>query len=92
MQSQRKQIAPSPFLDATPAIACPRPVKAYCYQTCIRPTLEYASTVWDPTTKQNIYKLEMVQRRAARYVQSAWRCGGPRFDQSRIRTNLEPRR
>ena len=51
---------------------CPRPVKAYCYQTYVRPTLEYASTVWDPTSKQNIYKLEMVQRRAARYVQSDW--------------------
>ena len=53
---------------------CPRPVKAYCYQNYVRPTLEYASTVWDPTTKQNINKLEMVQRRAARYVYSNWRC------------------
>ena len=51
---------------------CPRPVKAYCYQTYVRPTLEYAFTVWDPTTKQNINKFEMVQMRAARYVQSVW--------------------
>ena len=55
---------------------CPRQVKAYCYQTYVRPTLEHASTVWDPTTKQNINKLEMVQRRAARYVQSDWRRHG----------------
>ena len=53
---------------------CPRPVKAYCYQTYVRPTLEYTSTVWDLITKQNINKLEMLQRRAARYVPSDWRC------------------
>ena len=34
----------------------------------IRPSLEYACTVWDPYTQGNIYKLEMVQRRAARFV------------------------
>ena len=52
---------------------CPKPVKSYCYETYVRPTLEYASTVWDPTTKHNINKMEMVQRRAARYVHSDWR-------------------
>lgn len=30
--------------------------------------MEYASTVWDPYTKQNRDRVEMVQRRAARYV------------------------
>ena len=52
---------------------CPRPVKSYCYETYVRPTLEYASTVCDPTTKHNINKLGMLQRRAARYVHSDWR-------------------
>ena len=52
---------------------CPRPVKSYCYETYVRPTLEYAFTVWDPTTKHSINKLEMVQRRAARYVHRDWR-------------------
>jgi len=33
-----------------------------------RPILEYACTVWYPYHEQNIYKLEMVQRRAARFV------------------------
>ena len=28
---------------------------------------------WDPTTKHNINKMEMVQRRAVRYVHSDWR-------------------
>ena len=30
--------------------------------------MEYASCVWDPYTNTNIKKLEMVQRRAARFV------------------------
>jgi hypothetical protein len=34
----------------------------------IRPKEEYNSAVWDPYTKENIDKLERVQRRAARYV------------------------
>ena len=34
----------------------------------IRPTLEYACVAWDPYTKENINKLEMVQQRAARFV------------------------
>ena len=29
---------------------------------------EYASTVWDPHTQKNIHKLDMIQRRAARYA------------------------
>ena len=48
--------------------SCPRPVKEYCYKAYIRPQLEYASTVWTPHTQRNINQLEMVQRRAARYV------------------------
>ena len=34
----------------------------------VRPTLEYASTVWDPFEEQDKSPLEMVQRRAARYA------------------------
>ena len=34
----------------------------------MRPNLEYCSTVWNPYTKDLTNKLEMVQRRAARYV------------------------
>ena len=47
---------------------CPRPVKERCYKSLVRPILEYARTVWDPYIQANIYKLEMVQRRAARFV------------------------
>ena len=44
---------------------CPHDVKTRCYNTFVRPIMEYASCVWDPTTKKNITKLESVQRSAA---------------------------
>ena len=43
-------------------------IKTNVYNTLVRPQVEYAATVWDPYTGENIDKLEMVQRRAARYV------------------------
>lgn len=43
-------------------------VKTSAYYSLVRPTLEYACVAWDPYTKENINKLEMVQRRAARFV------------------------
>ena len=48
--------------------SCPRAVKQSCYTSLVRPILEYSSTVWDPYTKQNIDKIEILQRRAARFV------------------------
>ena len=47
---------------------CCRKVKQMAYTTYIRPTMEYASPVWDPHTKRNTNKIEMAQRRCARYV------------------------
>ena len=47
---------------------CPHDVKTHCYNTLMRPIMEYTSRVWDPTTKKNITKVESVQRSAARYV------------------------
>ena len=47
---------------------CTKPVKAASYTTLVRPFLEYASTIWDPTTDQNIKILDQVQKRAARFV------------------------
>ena len=43
-------------------------IKAIAYQTLVRPQLEYCQTVWDPYTQEQKQKLEMVQRRAARFV------------------------
>ena len=38
----------------------------------VRPTLEYASTVWDPKPPTLKHKLEQVQRKAARFVNSEY--------------------
>jgi hypothetical protein len=43
-------------------------VKVQVYTTLVRPVLDYASTVWDPYTLQQIYALERVQRQSARFV------------------------
>jgi hypothetical protein len=34
----------------------PRKSKAQSYQTLVRPLMEYACTIWDPHTKENINK------------------------------------
>ena len=39
----------------------------------IKPKLEYCPTIWDPYHAKYIYKIEMVQRRAARYVLRRYR-------------------
>ena len=51
----------------------PKQTEETCYKSLVRPRLEYASTVWDPPTKSNINALEMVQRRAARFVSGNYR-------------------
>ena len=47
-------------------------VKTHAYQALARPHMEYASSVWGPHAQCNTRKLEMVQRRAARYVCNRW--------------------
>ena len=48
--------------------SCSKEIKARAYLSLVRPTLSYASSEWDPYTQKNINQLEMVQRRAARFV------------------------
>jgi hypothetical protein len=47
---------------------CSRSTKSLCYLTLMRPLTEYSAVIWDPHTVENIRKLEMIQRRAARMV------------------------
>ena len=46
--------------------------KVMAYKAIVRPIAEYASSVWCPHQKEHIQELEMVQRRAARYVMSQY--------------------
>ena len=45
-----------------------RDIKTKVYKALVRPRLEYCSTVWNPQSKCATQLLEMVHRRAARYV------------------------
>ena len=47
---------------------CRRRIKQATYFTYVRPVVEYAATAWEPHTQRNVNKIEMVQRRCARYV------------------------
>ena len=46
----------------------PTAVKTRTYESLIRPILKYSGVVLDPHTTQDVNKLEMVQRRYARYT------------------------
>ena len=48
--------------------SCPEEIKSRAYTTLVRPMLEYSSAAWDPYRKYQVNCLEMVQRRAARFV------------------------
>ena len=48
--------------------SCPEEIKSRAYTTLLRPMLEYSSAAWDPHRKYQVNCLEMVQRRAARFV------------------------
>jgi hypothetical protein len=37
---------------------CTKPVKSAAYTSMVRPTMEYASSVWDPTNRKKIGNLE----------------------------------
>ena len=51
----------------------PRNLKKMAYVTIVRPSLEYASTIWDPHQANHISMLEKTQRRAARWISGDYR-------------------
>lgn len=52
---------------------CTKPIKETAYLSLVRPLLEYSSSVWDPYTKDLTNKIELIQRRAARFVVNDYR-------------------
>ena len=47
---------------------CPEEVKKQAYLALVRPHLEYASSAWDPHLQKHTHQIEMVQRRASRFI------------------------
>ena len=47
---------------------CPRRAKEQAHMTYVRPILEYTFSVWDPYYQDQIHKVKMIQRQAARLV------------------------
>ena len=47
---------------------CPRNVKENCFNTLVRPILDYCCTAWDPYKLNQIHQLELINKRAARFV------------------------
>ncbi len=47
-------------------------IKEQAYMSLVRPSLEYTCTIWDPYEKGDTDRLEMIQRRGARYVKKRY--------------------
>jgi len=52
---------------------CNKNIKSLAYTSLVRPSVEYASSVWDPYLSKHIQQLEMIQRRSARFVHADYR-------------------
>ena len=46
----------------------PKEIRETAYKTLVRPQAEYCAAVWDPHTYDLAQKVEMIQRRSARFV------------------------
>ena len=61
-------------------------VKKQAYTALVRPTMEYASSCWDPYEQTHIDKLERIQNRAARFIKSNYNW---RYSVSTLKSELE---
>jgi hypothetical protein len=51
---------------------CSEQTKLKCYTTFVRPHLDYACAAWDPHLARHVHSLEMIQRRAVRFVSNKY--------------------
>ena len=51
---------------------CIQPVRSAAYTTMVRPTVDYACTVWDPSNQEKTNSIVHVQKRAARFVHNIY--------------------
>ena len=47
---------------------CPPDIKLKCFNALVRPILEYSCSIWDPHKSNQIDRLEMLNKRAARFI------------------------
>ena len=52
--------------------ACTKPIKQTAYMSLVRPLVEYSTSVWDPHQKDLISKIELIQKRAARFTTNTY--------------------
>jgi hypothetical protein len=52
---------------------CSKQTKSLAFTSLVRPQIEYACTVWDPYLIKHVRKLDMIQRRGARFVVADYR-------------------
>ena len=65
---------------------CPSKIKEQAYRTFVHPTLEYASSVWDSSIKDQVTQIEKVQRRAARFTKADYH---PKHSVTKILNDLQ---
>ena len=56
---------------------CPTACKRTAYLALVRPLLEYGAVIWDPYQKQDIDKMERIQRSAVRFIARDYRSKTP---------------